>query len=90
MPEEIRRSTTCFTLLVYDMQAGILSQIKNSEQIGPLVLEVLGMTRQCKNKHIVFSTILILPKELMGMSDSGQWLWPGNRQSLAEQNTIHV
>ena len=35
-------------LLVYDMQVGILSQIKNSEQITLQVLKVLTAARRAK------------------------------------------
>jgi nicotinamidase-related amidase len=54
-------------LLVYDMQAGILSQIKNPEQITLQVLKVLTAARQA-GARVFFSRHLSLPKELMGMS----------------------
>ena len=54
-------------LLVYDMQVGILSQIKNSEQITLQVLKVLTAARRAKVR-VFFSRHLSLPKELMGMS----------------------
>ena len=54
-------------LLVYDMQAGILSQIKNPEQITLQVLKVLTAARQA-GVRVYFSRHLSLPKELMGMS----------------------
>src|SRR4029453_1895851 len=53
--------------LVYDMQAGILSQIKNPEQITLQVLKVLTAARQA-GVRVYFSRHLSLPKELMGMS----------------------
>jgi Amidases related to nicotinamidase len=53
-------------LLVYDMQVGILSQIKNSEQITLQVLKVLLAAREAKVR-VFFSRHLSLPKELMGM-----------------------
>jgi nicotinamidase-related amidase len=53
-------------LLVYDMQAGILSQIKNPEQITLQVLKVLIAARKAKVR-VFFSRHLSLPKELMGM-----------------------
>jgi nicotinamidase-related amidase len=53
-------------LLVYDMQVGILSQIKNSEQITLQVLKVLTAARRAKVR-VFFSRHLSLPKELMGM-----------------------
>jgi biuret amidohydrolase len=53
-------------LLVYDMQVGILSQIKNPEQIMLEVLKVLIAARKAKVR-VFFSRHLSLPKELMGM-----------------------
>ena len=53
-------------LLVYDMQVGILSQIKNAEEITRQVLEVLGAARDA-GVRVFFSRHLSLPKELMGM-----------------------
>jgi molybdate-binding protein len=63
-------------LLVYDMQVGILSQIKNPEEITGQVLKVLGAARGA-GVRVFFSRHLSLPKELMGMSQSG-WRWLGN------------
>jgi nicotinamidase-related amidase len=54
-------------LLVYDMQVGILSQIKNPEQITLQVLKVLTAARHA-GVRMYFSRHLSLPKELMGMS----------------------
>src|SRR6201997_1536461 len=53
-------------LLVYDMQVGILSQIKNPEQITLQVLKVLSAARDA-GVRVFFSRHLSLPKELMGM-----------------------
>jgi nicotinamidase-related amidase len=53
-------------LLVYDMQVGILSQIKNPEQITLQVLKVLSAARHA-GVRVFFSRHLSLPKELMGM-----------------------
>ena len=52
-------------LLVYDMQVGILSQVKNPEQITLQVLNVLIAARKAKVR-VFFSRHLSLPKELMG------------------------
>jgi nicotinamidase-related amidase len=52
-------------LLVYDMQVGILSQIKNPE-ITLQVLKVLMAARHA-GVRVFFSRHLSLPKELMGM-----------------------
>ena len=54
-------------LLVYDMQVGILSQIKNADQITRQVLKVLRAAREA-GVRVFFSRHLSLPKELMGMS----------------------
>src|SRR6476620_3940490 len=53
-------------LLVYDMQVGILSQIKNSKQITSKVLEVLTAAREA-GVRVFFSRHLSLPKELIGV-----------------------
>jgi nicotinamidase-related amidase len=53
-------------LLVYDMQVGILSQIKNPEEITGQVFKVLGAARGA-GVRVFFSRHLSLPKELMGM-----------------------
>ena len=52
-------------LLVCDMQVGILSQIKNPEQITLQVLKVLTAARDA-GVRVLFSRYLSLPKELMG------------------------
>jgi nicotinamidase-related amidase len=53
-------------LLVYDMQVGILSQIKNTEEITGQVVKVLSAARNARVR-VFFSRHLSLPKELMGM-----------------------
>jgi nicotinamidase-related amidase len=53
-------------LLVYDMQVGILSQIKNADAVTRQVLEVLTAARNA-GVRVFFSRHLSLPKELMGM-----------------------
>src|SRR3989442_10236330 len=53
-------------LLVYDMQVGILSQIKNADQVTRQVLKVLTAARDT-GVRVFFSRHLSLPKELMGM-----------------------
>jgi biuret amidohydrolase len=53
-------------LLVYDMQVGILSQIKNADEVTRQVLKVLTAARAA-GVRIFFSRHLSLPKELMGM-----------------------
>src|SRR5262245_58419802 len=53
-------------LLVYDMQVGILSQIKNGEVVTRQALKVLTAARDA-GVRVLFSRHLSLPKELMGM-----------------------
>lgn len=53
-------------LLVYDMQVGILSQLKNADEITRQVLKVLTAARDA-GVRVFFSRHLSLPKELMGM-----------------------
>jgi nicotinamidase-related amidase len=53
-------------LLVYDMQVGILNQIKNANQITQQVLKVLSAAREARVR-VFFSRHLSLPKELMGV-----------------------
>jgi biuret amidohydrolase len=53
-------------LLVYDMQIGILSQIKNADEVMRRVLKVLTAARNARVR-VFFSRHLSLPKELMGM-----------------------
>src|SRR5215475_10881032 len=53
-------------LVVYDMQVGILSQIKNGPEITARVLKVLTAARE-SGIRVIFSRHLSLPKELMGV-----------------------
>ncbi len=53
-------------LLVYDMQVGILSQIKNADAVTQQVLKVLTAARE-SGLRVFFSRHLSLPRELMGM-----------------------
>src|SRR4029450_8410634 len=53
-------------LLVYDMQIGILSQIKNGGVVTRQVSKVLTAARSA-GVRVFFSRHLSLPKELMGM-----------------------
>ncbi len=53
-------------VLVYDMQVGILNQIKHANQITQQVLKVLTAARDAEVR-VFFSRHLSLPKELMGM-----------------------
>ena len=49
-------------LLVYDMQVGILSQIKNPEEIMLQVVKVLSAARHA-GVRVLFSRHLSLPKD---------------------------
>jgi len=53
-------------LLVYDMQVGILSQIKNGDEVTRQVHKVLTAARNAYVR-VFFSRHLSLPKELMGI-----------------------
>lgn len=55
------------SLIVYDMQIGILSQLKDPKPIIQRVRGVLGAARAA-GVRVFFSRHLSLPKELMGMS----------------------
>jgi len=68
IPETVEEvcDTQRVALLVYDMQVGILSQIKKPEEITQQVLKVLNAARDAAVR-VFFSRHLSLPKELMGM-----------------------
>jgi nicotinamidase-related amidase len=53
-------------LIVYDMQVGILRQLKNSGPIKTAVIEVLQAAREA-GVRVFFLRHLSLPKELMGV-----------------------
>jgi biuret amidohydrolase len=54
-------------LIVYDMQVGILRQIKHGSDITAKVLEVLQAAREA-NVRVFFTRHLSLPRELMGVA----------------------
>src|ERR671938_1190629 len=54
------------TLLIYDMQVGIVSQLPNGPEITARVAEVLRAARE-GGFPIFFSRHMSLPKELMGI-----------------------
>lgn len=58
---------TRLALVVYDMQVGIINQIKNGPEIISKVLQVLQGARQA-GIRIFFTRHMSLPKELMGVS----------------------
>jgi len=53
-------------LLVYDMQVGVLNQIKNANEITRRALKVLATARNA-GVRVFFSRHLSLPRELMGI-----------------------
>ncbi len=57
---------TRVALIVYDMQIGIVSQIKNGRQITERVLRVLEAARSAQIR-VFFTRHMSLPKELMGV-----------------------
>src|SRR6202140_1919055 len=58
---------TRLALVVYDMQVGIINQIKNGPEITGKVLQVLQCARQA-GIRVFFTRHMSLPKELMGVS----------------------
>jgi nicotinamidase-related amidase len=54
------------TLLVYDMQVGIVSQIKNGREITARVTQVLEAARKA-GIRVFFTRHMSLPRELMGV-----------------------
>ena len=54
-------------LIVYDMQVGIVKQIKNGDEITAQVLRVVKAARQA-GLRIFFTRHMSLPRELMGAS----------------------
>jgi nicotinamidase-related amidase len=54
-------------LLVYDMQVGIVSQIKNGHEITARVTQVLKAARKARIR-VFFTRHMSLPRELMGIS----------------------
>ena len=68
-------------LLVYDMQAGIVSQLPDGPEITARVGEVLGAAREA-GFRVFFSRHMSLPKEVAGVSQL--------RQAMAWQRTDRV
>jgi biuret amidohydrolase len=58
---------TYMALVVYDMQVGIVNQLKNGHQITEKVVQVLEVARKA-GLRIFFTRHMSLPKELMGVS----------------------
>jgi biuret amidohydrolase len=53
-------------LVVYDMQVGIVNQIKNGREVAKQVLQVLEAARRA-GVRVFFTRHMSLPKELMGV-----------------------
>jgi nicotinamidase-related amidase len=53
-------------LIVYDMQVGILHQLKNGAEVTAKVLDVLAVAREA-GVRVFFMRHMSLPKELMGV-----------------------
>jgi nicotinamidase-related amidase len=64
--QELANPRRC-ALVVYDMQAGILQQIKNGAAITAQVKQVLDVARSA-GMRVFFTRHLSLPKQLMGAS----------------------
>jgi nicotinamidase-related amidase len=58
-------------LLVYDMQAGIVSQLSNGSEVAARVAEILRAARE-GGFPVFFSRHMSLPKELMGLFQTRQ------------------
>jgi nicotinamidase-related amidase len=54
-------------LIVYDMQVGIVNQIKNAQHIIERVVQVLNAARAA-GMRVLFTRHMSLPRELMGIS----------------------
>jgi nicotinamidase-related amidase len=72
---------TRLALIVYDMQVGIVNQIKNGHEITDRVLKILESARVA-GIRVFFTRHMSLPKELMGVSQL--------RMSMAWQRVTSV
>ena len=68
LPESLEDALDPRTLafVVYDMQAGILSQIRDGGQVLSNVLRLLAVTRKCRVRT-VFTRHYFMPTELAGV-----------------------
>src|SRR5215467_4281948 len=68
IPQTLEEICDCtrMALLVYDMQVGVLKQIKKREEIAARVVQVLQAARAA-GIRVIFFRHMSLPKELMGM-----------------------
>jgi len=58
-------NSSSMALLVYDMQVGIVRQVRNGPEVVARVLEALGVARAV-GMRVFFTRHLSLPRELMG------------------------
>jgi nicotinamidase-related amidase len=72
-------------LIVYDMQIGVLRQIKDTDAVVKRVVEVLGAARSA-GVRVVFVRHLSMPKELMGVFQLRMAMTWQHVNSVAEVN----
>jgi biuret amidohydrolase len=66
-------NATDMALLVYDMQVGIIRQLKNGAEIVARVNDVLSIARG-SSMRVFFTRHLSLPRELMGSFQYRMWM----------------
>jgi biuret amidohydrolase len=81
LAEAVRPDTT--TLIVYDMQVGILRQLKNGPDVLARVLQVLELARSA-GVRIFFMRHMSLPKKLSGVFQTRQMMFWQNKTSPDE------
>jgi len=81
LAEAVRPDTTA--LIVYDMQVGILRQLKNGPDVLARVLQVLELARSA-GVRIFFMRHMSLPKKLAGVFQTRQMMFWQNKTSPDE------
>jgi len=81
LAEAVRPDTTA--LIVYDMQVGILRQLRNGPDVLARVLQVLELARSA-GVRIVFMRHMSLPKKLSGVFQTRQMMFWQNKTSPDE------
>jgi len=81
LAEAVRPDTTA--LIVYDMQVGILRQLKNGPDVLARVLQVLELARSA-GVRIFFMRHMSLPKKLSGVFQTRQMMFWQNKTSPDE------
>ena len=81
LAEAVRPDATA--LIVYDMQVGILRQLKNGPDVLARVLQVLELARSA-GVRIVFMRHMSLPKKLSGVFQTRQMMFWQNKASPDE------